>query len=299
MKRLGLIVNRQKSRAGDAARRVGLVAAELGIEICGDPATLALTGYGTPCAVSAFAGRVEAVVAIGGDGTMLDAARQLQGSGLPLMGLNIGSLGYLTTAGETRLEDALRALRDDRFQISRRTALASRCLRADGRIEILSDALNDVVVSRGASVRVTEIELTLDGVPVTTYVCDGVIVATPTGSTAYSLSAGGPIVMPSASAFVISVICPHALGSRPLIVGDETVVTLAVLRPAQNTPLIASADGQDDLFLQMGDRVEIRRSPRDVGVIQLLDHDGYAVLNRKLGWGGLRPHSETGPRDGR
>ena len=146
------------------------------------------------------------------------------------------------------------------------------------------DALNDLVVSRGASGRAVRLELSLGGVFVTTYICDGIIVSSPTGSTAYALSAGGPIVMPDTAALVVAVICPHTLSSRPLVVPDSTMVALRVAKTS--APLVASVDGQDDFTLEQGDRVEVRRSPRDVPVIHLPDYDGYSVLDRKLGWGG-------------
>ena len=144
--------------------------------------------------------------------------------------------------------------------------------------------MNDLVVSRGASGRAVRLELSLDGIFVTTYICDGIIVSTPTGSTAYGLSAGGPVVMPGTAALIVAVICPHTLSSRPLVVPDSTMVAIRVAKTS--APLVASVDGQDDLILEQGDLVEVRRSPRDVPVIHLPDYDAYSVLNRKLGWGG-------------
>ena len=125
--------------------------------------------------------------------------------------------------------------------------------------------------------------MSLDGVFVTNYICDGIIVSTPTGSTAYALSAGGPIVMPDTAALVVAVICPHTLSSRPIVVPDSTRIAIRVSKTS--APLVASVDGQNDIVMEQGDRVEIRRSPRDVPVIYLPDYDGYSVLNRKLGWG--------------
>jgi NAD+ kinase len=200
------------------------------------------------------------------------------------MGINLGDLGYLTSVEATRLEEALACLREERFAVSRRAALASLIARGDGSRAPTLDALNDLVVSRGASGRAVRLELSLDGVFVTTYICDGIVVSSPTGSTAYALSAGGPIVMPGTAALVVAVICPHTLSSRPLVVPDSTVVAIRVTKTA--APLVASVDGQDDVRLDQGDLVEVRRSPRDVPVIHLPGYDAYSVLDRKLGWGG-------------
>ncbi len=284
MKRIGLIVNHGKPTATAMARTVVRIANRLGIELRASAETISVAGGGTVCAVESFPGQVDAVMVLGGDGTMLSAAHRLQGSNLPLMGLNLGDLGYLTSVEATRIEEALVCLHEERFTVSRRAALASVIERASKERIVTLDALNDLVVSRGASGRAVRLELSLDGVFVTTYICDGIIVSTPTGSTAYALSAGGPIVMPGTAALIVAVICPHTLSSRPLVVPDSTMVSIRVAKTA--APLVASVDGQDDLVLEQGDRVEVRRSTCDVPVIHLPDYDAYLVLNRKLGWGG-------------
>ena len=284
MKRIGLIVNHGKPTATAMARTVVRIANRLGIELRASAETISVAGGGTVCAVESFPGQVDAVMVRGGDGTMLSAAHRLQGSNLPLMGLNLGDLGYLTSVEATRIEEALVCLHEERFTVSRRAALASVIERASKERIVTLDALNDLVVSRGAAGRAVRLELSLDGVFVTTYICDGIIVSTPTGSTAYALSAGGPIVMPGTAALIVAVICPHTLSSRPLVVPDSTMVSIRVAKTA--APLVASVDGQDDLVLEQGDRVEVRRSTCDVPVIHLPDYDAYLVLNRKLGWGG-------------
>jgi NAD+ kinase len=284
MKRLGLIVNHGKPTAADMARTLVRLAKGLDLELQASAETVAVAGGGHVCAVEDFPGRVDAVVVLGGDGTMLNAAHRLQGSGLPLMGLNLGDLGYLTSVEATRIEEALVCLREERVTIGRRAALANVIERTNGDRTVTLDALNDLVVSRGASGRAVRLELSLDGIFVTTYICDGIVVSTPTGSTAYALSAGGPIVMPGTAALVVAVICPHTLSSRPLVVPDSAMVAIRVAKSA--APLVASVDGQDDFILEQGERVEVRRSPRDVPVIHLPDYDGYSVLDRKLGWGG-------------
>ena len=284
MKRIGLIVNHGKPIAANMARTLGEFTRRLGMSLLADAETVAAAGTGEVCAVEALPGRVDAVIVLGGDGTMLNTAHRLRGSGLPLMGMNLGDLGYLTSVEATRIEEALVCLREGRFTISQRAALASVIERASGDRTVIADALNDLVVSRGASGRAVRLELSLDGIFVTTHVCDGIIVSTPTGSTAYALSAGGPIVMPNTAALVVAVICPHTLTSRPLVVPDSTVVAIRVAKSA--APLVASVDGQIDILLEPGERVEVRRSPRDVPVIHLPDYDGYSVLDRKLGWGG-------------
>jgi NAD+ kinase len=285
MKTIGLIANFKKVRAAESVKHVASLAAGMGFTVLAEARAAALCPAIKECSIKAFTERgAEAVVALGGDGTMLDASHQLVGQHLPMMGLNIGSLGYLTSVEEHQFGDALQQLREDRYGVSLRSALAVTILHKDGTRASLPDALNDVVANHGASPHVVEIELLLDEKTVANFLCDGIIVASPTGSTAYSLSAGGPILLPDTAALVISLICPHTLTSRPLVVRDTTRIALKVV--TCDVPMIVSSDGRDDAPLQCGDRVEITRSTHDVPVIELHGYNPCDVLRRKLRWGG-------------
>ncbi len=285
MKTIGLIANFKKERAAESIKRVASLASGMGFTVLAEARAAALCPAVKECPVKSFAERgAEAVVALGGDGTMLDASHQMAGQHLPMMGLNIGSLGYLTSVEEHQFGDALQQLREDRYGVSMRSALSVTVLRPDGSCVALPDALNDVVANHGASAHAVEIELLLDEKQVASFLCDGIIVSTPTGSTAYSLSAGGPILLPDAAALVISLICPHTLTSRPLVVRDTTRVALRVV--TCDVPMIVSSDGRDDAPLQSGDRVDITRSQHDVPVVELYGYNPCDVLRRKLRWGG-------------
>jgi NAD+ kinase len=285
MKRVGLIVNRGKARAADALLQVVRLAEAAGLAVVVDERFGPLQPGLTALPTEKFAGAVEGVVVLGGDGTMLDAAHRLRGTGLPLMGLNLGSLGYLTSVEESQFGAALACLRQDRFVVEQLAGLSGEIRRANGATVALPDALNDVVV-RGTSGRLAWLELLLDGLAVTTYACDGIIVATPTGSTAYSLAAGGPIIMPGTRALAIGMICPHTLTSRPLVVSDSSAVAIRVTRNESAVPLLVSVDGRDGIVLAANEQVCVRRSPCDVPVIHLPDYNAFTVLSRKLGWGG-------------
>ncbi|MCL2103697.1 MAG: NAD(+)/NADH kinase [Kiritimatiellaeota bacterium] len=284
MKRIGLVVNFQKRQAVEEVKRVASLAAEMGFDLYADAATAKLSPTIQVCDVQVFARLgVEGVVVLGGDGTMLEASHTLTGQGLPMMGLNMGSLGYLTSVENSQFTEALQKLREDRFTVSNRTALAVRIVRKGGGIDTLPDALNEAVVDHGARAKAVELELLLDEKPVASFLCDGIIVATPTGSTAYSLSSGGPIVLPDAEALVVNVICPHTLTFRPLVVRDTTRVAIRVVQCP--VPMVVSSDGRDNAKLNIGDCVEVARSNDAVPVIELSGYNPYDVLRRKLRWG--------------
>ncbi len=286
MKCIGIVANFDKSQAPDSVRSVIEMASAMGFTVFVEQEAAALSVASQVCHIKDFAANgVECVVVLGGDGTLLDAAHRLAGQRLPLMGLNIGSLGYLTSVEEHQFNDALRQLFANFFAISPRAALAVTLTRQSDNTQIsLPDALNDIVVSRGASGRAVEINLLLNDRPVTRVFSDGIIVSTPTGSTAYSLAAGGPILLPDTPALVISMICPHTLTARPLVIRDTVKVTLQAIVCA--APMIVSSDGRDDHLMQQGDSVAIMRRPRNVLLIELNDYNPCDVMRRKLGWGG-------------
>ena len=229
----------------------------------------------------------DAVVVLGGDGTMLAAVREFPG--IPLLGLNLGSLGFLAAVDEPHFGDAFKALAAGAWRISRRAALSAEAVRADGSAEPIPDALNDIVVSRDESGRVACFEVKIDGSSVTSFMADGLIAATPTGSTAYSLAAGGPVLMPGSGAIALTPICPHALSSRPLVVPDSAVLEIRAVPKSPSSPvppLSAAADGRRVFQFAENDAVRIRKSPHSVPFVELEGFNAYEVLGRKLGWSG-------------
>ncbi len=288
--KIGIFVNADKPRAGEALKLLSGLAEQSGIDLFAEPEAVALAGGGsawTACTARELADNVSAVAVLGGDGTLLRAVHRLHelDADIPAMGLNIGSLGYLTGADEEHFREALEALATGTCEISARQMLSCRvCPGGDsGTCTLPRSALNDIVLSR-ASGRMVRIGLALDGQPVTTYACDGLIVATPTGSTAYSLSAGGPLVMPGTAATSITVICPHTLSSRPLVISDSTAISLAVI--AAEAPLLLAIDGEESAKVAPGDVVEITRASRPARIAFLPGYSSYRVLSRKLGWAG-------------
>jgi NAD+ kinase len=283
MKTLAVIANCAKPRAAEVLRKLGDKARTLGITLCADEDT---AGH-LPAAVRAPFNRLfdgaDGVVALGGDGTLLRVARSLNGRPIPILGVNIGSLGFLTSVTEAQMETGLQCLREDTFRLSRRATAEAHVERNGARLTAYR-GLNDVVISRGPSSRVVTLDVSIDGDRAVAYVCDGLIVATPTGSTGHSLSAGGPILSPDTPALVISLICPHTLSSRPLVVPDRSSIEIRAEKSAGQ--LLLSVDGQVNLPLAQGDTVRVRRSPDDVHFAHLPHYSHYAVLRQKLHWRG-------------
>lgn len=216
----------------------------------------------------------DAVIVLGGDGTMLSAVHRFPG--VPLLGLNLGSLGYLSSVDEARFEEAVRALAAGNFRISRRVALE-----VDGKI-----ALNDVVVSRGVSGHAMRLKLSVDGRSAASFSADGLVIATPTGSTAYSLAAGGPILMPDTGSLAVTPVCPHSLSSRPLVVKDSSVLLVsAEVRESGEEPSVF-ADGILVRVLASGETVRVNKSDLTVPLVELDGASPYEILKRKLGWFG-------------
>ena len=231
----------------------------------------------------ALATRADMIFVLGGDGTMLRVARELGDAETPLLGINLGNLGFLTSVRGDDLPDATRQILHGEFQVQPRFRIET-SLRRNGRRIESHRALNDAVISRGAFSRIVRLRVTIDDVLLTEYLCDGLIFATPTGSTAYSLSAGGPILLPEARACILTPICSHALSNRPVVAGADSVVRCQVVSAAGE--LLLTIDGQVQLRMQVGDEVEIRKSARVVRLVSPQGQTYFDVLRQKLKWSG-------------
>jgi NAD+ kinase len=226
--------------------------------------------------------RSDVVVALGGDGTMLRAARLIGETGTPLLGINLGSLGYLTDIPLEELGTALRRVLDGTYHLAGRPRVQCEILR-EGRDPQAVAGLNDVVVNMGPLPRTLDLELRIDGTSLGRWLGDGVIFASATGSTAYSLSAGGAICAPDLPGLLVTPICPHSLGVRPLILGAGLAAELVVHEVGEGATL--TADGQVAMPLGNGDRLRCRLGPASVQLVKFPDSDFFQVLRHKLNWG--------------
>ena len=284
IKRVGLLGNSGKSSAAAALAKAAKLISAAGRKVFTDKLTASLSDFKAAVQPdsSCLAKEVDLLLVFGGDGTMLRVAREIAGSRTPMLGINIGGLGFLTAVPSAELAKALQRVWQGQFLFESR-ALIQANGRSNGRL-IEQTAFNDIVISRGIASRLIELEVRIDGELLTRYRCDGLIVSTPTGSTAYSLAAGGAVVFPTAEVFAVTPICPHTLSNRSLILPLSALIEVKVISPLPAT--ILSADGQVISELATDDVITIRRSRQAVNLMHLSGSSFFETLRLKLHWRG-------------
>ena len=280
MKTVLLFPNAEKDKGLDVTRETSVIFGKLGVvSLISDE----FQGTGIPEVqlrpLKEALEAAEMVVSVGGDGTLLRAARYAMKRGLPLLGVNAGYTGFLTEIERDELSLLERVARGD-FSIDRRTLLEPALLRG-GEETGMNPALNDVVLTRGNCAQAILMELLVDGRVMSSFLADGLIVATPTGSTAYSMSAGGPIVEPDADCLVVTPICPHGLSARAFVLSARRELVLRPLR-LEERPAYVTVDGARPVDLRPGDQVRIRRSDLTADIVRLKERQFYDVINHKL-----------------
>ena len=228
---------------------------------------------------------IDALITLGGDGTLLRGARWLRGAKVPILGVNLGRVGFLTTCGTDQIGQALRSLASNDYVAEARMVLRATAVDGAGANRQEWRALNDFVVHKGGFARVVRLGLSVDGDSIGTYAADGVIISTPTGSTAYSLSAGGPVVVPTVESIIITPISAHALGVRPLVVSPDAEVVVHTNQSSE--ALMVTVDGQVGTELVPGETLVVRRAENPVLIIRQPGNSFFERMRVKLGWGGL------------
>ena len=236
---------------------------------------------------------VDWVVVLGGDGTLLGAARQVGRYGAPILGVNLGGLGFLTCIPLERLYPVVETMVNGGLQVESRMMLETTVLR-DKKEVIRFQVLNDVVINKSTLARIIDLNVAINDVFVTTFRADGLIISTPTGSTGYNLSAGGPILYPTIETFVLTPICPFTLTNRPIIIPDTAVVGIEMGRESEGT-VVLTFDGQVGFDLSHGDKVNIFKSKEKINLFMPPDQDHFRILRTKLMWGGVTYNKHTEP----
>ena len=286
-KRVGVIGHEGYAGLAESLAILSREAPRLGLSVLVEPALLGVAGGGNPL------GRpdeIDALVSLGGDGTLLRAARFLAGTNVPIMGVNLGKLGFLTSCRAKDFAKLLPRFAKDQFQADARMMLEATSL-GDGAVAGAPlVALNDVVMHKGGFARVLRIRVSVNGEELGALAADGIVISTPTGSTAYSLSAGGPIVFPTVESILLTPISPHTLAVRPILLPSNAVI---VVQP-EDAPeeVLVTVDGQVGTSLRAGHALSIRSSPNRVTIARFPGSSFFGRLRHKLGWGGLAERDE-------
>ena len=276
-----------KASAPEALLIATQTAADLrkrGLSVCFDEATGAAIGETNQCATRAALGaRSDLLITFGGDGTLLSVARHAPDH-VPILGVNMGTLGFLTEIRVEEFPAMLERVLSGNYLVEPRVTFNAK-VQGPGREDAEYRVLNDVAINKSALSRIIEMRVSVAGQFVSTFRADGLIVCTPTGSTAYNLSAGGPIVYPTMGAMVITPICPHMLTNRPLVLPDELDIEISMATRVERQEVYITLDGQEGLPLTMEDRVCVRKSEQRVLLVQSPDKNYFDVLRTKLKWG--------------
>lgn len=287
IKCVGVVVKPNHEEAWQTACELSDWLEKRGIALIGKPHEEAERVTSEECDIDAvetekFQSEADLIVVLGGDGTMLSTARLVGDREALVLGINYGSLGYLT---EFRIEEMFAALEEilaGRYETDRRVMLEAEHWRGEELIE-KGRVLNDVVINKSALARIIAIEVSLNGLFVNSFRADGLIVATPTGSTAYNLSAGGPIVYPSMNAVVLTPICPFTLTNRPIVIPDTAEINLRLKNESDG--VVLTLDGQTGYTMKAGDSISIRKSATTFNLVQPPNRNYFDVLRNKLQWG--------------
>jgi NAD+ kinase len=285
--RVGVVGHRGYAGLPDVLQTLEELTPGLGLELYFESEIHEAAGYGKELTDPAS---LDVMLTLGGDGTLLRGARLLDPHQVPILGVNLGRLGFLTCCPADQLASALMRFARRDYLVESRMAIKARVLDSFGRERHHWVALNDVVLHKGGFARVVELRVCADGETIATYGADGVVISTPTGSTAYSLSAGGPVVFPTLEALVVTPVSAHALAIRPLILPPGTEVTVQ----AEGFPeeLLVTIDGQVGSTFASGETLSIRRNEGGVLIVRFPGGSFFKTLRQKLGWGGLKERDE-------
>ena len=282
-KTIGLIAHTGKPGVGDLVNAIVQEFGRFSIKIEIEKETAAIAGKSSDRSIAQLGAAADLLVVVGGDGTILHVVGQLGEVIKPIFGINVGSLGFLTCANSSAYREAVECIAKDRINFSQRTLLEARIKAAEKQTKKMT-ALNDAVLSRGELSRLVLLRTRVNGEALTEFNADGLIVATPTGSTAYSLSAGGPILDPESGVLVITPICPHVLTNRSIIVAETSIIDIEVSDP--DYPVFLTLDGRQPIRVKRGSTINIRKAKKTLPLAALPDVSFFNVVRQKLKWSG-------------
>jgi len=282
-KTIGLVAHTGKPGVGDLVNSLAAEFARFSMSVLLEKETAAVSGQRSSMTIAQLGDKADLLVVVGGDGTILNVSGQLGEASPPIFGINVGSLGFLTCASSPAFREAVECIAKGKMTFSNR-ALLEVVLRDSKKKHKPMIGLNDAVFSRGELSRLIRLRTRVNGEALTEFNADGLIVATPTGSTAYSLSAGGPILEPESGVFVITPICPHVLTNRSIIVSEKSVIEVEASEP--DYPVYLTVDGREPLRIAKDATVQIRKAKKTLQLAAMPDMSFFSVVRQKLKWSG-------------
>ena len=282
-KTIGLIAHPEKPGVGELIKSLTAEFTRFSMSTLLEKETAAVSGQRSDTTIAQLASKVDLLVVVGGDGTILNVAGHLGESSPPIFGINVGSLGFLTCASSPAFREAVECIAKGNMTFSKRALLEVVVRNAKEEHEPMI-ALNDAVFSRGEISRLIRLHTRVNGEALTEFNADGLIIATPTGSTAYSLSAGGPILEPESGVFVITPICPHVLTNRSIIVSDSSTIEVEASEP--DYPVYLTVDGREPVRITKDATVQIRKAKKTLQLAAMPDMSFFSVVRQKLKWSG-------------
>ena len=282
-KTVGLIAHTGKRGVGELIKSLEAEFARFKISILLEKETATVAGERSDTTIAQLGGKADLLVVVGGDGTILNVTGQLGEAAPPIFGINVGSLGFLTCVSSPAFREAVECIAQGKMKFSNR-ALLEVVLRDSNEKQKSMIALNDAVFSRGELSRLIRLRTRVNGESLTEFNADGLIIATPTGSTAYSLSAGGPILEPESGVFVITPICPHVLTNRSIIVSEKSIIEVEASEP--DYPVYLTVDGREPLRIAKGATVQIRKAKKTLQLAAMPGMSFFSVVRQKLKWSG-------------
>lgn len=282
--RIAILAKPKSDRAANKAAELSVALRERGHETRLEASAARLAGVDGGVERDDLPEGVDLAVVLGGDGTLLLGARIFGPAGVPILGVNMGRLGFLTDVGVDGMDLVVESVLAGDYTVEERLMLSAEVLRADRTSEGPFLAFNDIVVNKGALAQVIRLENVVDGNFVSSFLADGLIIASPTGSTAYGLAVGGPIIVPTTEVFLVAPICPHMLTNRPIIVPAASTVECRLLEARGDVYL--TIDGQEGFPLFPGDGVRVRQAAHRARLVKVASQDFFSILRTKMGWGG-------------
>ncbi len=284
MNNIAIVVKPHAEKVADITKTICDYLTSVGKNVLLEERTASVLGYDHFASHDEIKNKADLLIVLGGDGTLISSNRIISGKNIPILGINLGRLGFLTETKVDEAMDTVKKVLSGKYKYDNRMKLYSEIFN-NGEKVFETEVINDIVINKGALARIIDIEVSIDGQFVNIYRADGLIISTPTGSTAYTLAAGGPIIYPTLNSIIITPICPHSLTHRPIVIHDDSEIKVRVIN--NDEKVFITYDGQIGRKMSLNEEIYIRKSHQPVKLIVSQKRNYFALLKEKLGWGSI------------